>query len=456
MAVKLQTKDAYRLFHQGTLALADVERNGVKIDIDYCVDAIEEIEEEKAQLLARLRKTELGKRWKKVYGRVHYTNNVELADILYNRMGIKPIKTTKAKKPSTDEDTLSKLSKKVEGLDLILQIRKIEKSTGTYLSSILNECDDEGYMHPSFNLNLVSTFRSSSSNPNFQNVPIRDPKFGKVIRSAFIPRKKGWQIGEGDYSGLEVHIGACYHHDKRMIEYLTDPTKDMHRDMAGEIFMLKKDQIGKGIRYHGKNGFVFPQFYGSYFKECAANLWYVIQHEPLKLENGMALKAWIAKKGITCLEDFEDHIEKVEHRFWKERFRQYDKWRQQRWREYQRDGYFDCHTGFRFQGSFDRNQVINYPVQGSAFHCLLWSLIQMNREMKRKKMESVIIGQIHDSIVYDLHPAEVDDVFHMARCISDEKLREHWKWVTLPLEVEFDLCPPDQSWFSKKEYKLAA
>jgi DNA polymerase-1 len=101
---------------------------------------------------------------------------------------------------------------------------------------------------------------------------------------------------------------------------------------------------------------------------------------------------------------------------------------------------------------FTRNQVINLPVQGAAFHCLLWSLIQVNRKLREKDMKSRIVGQIHDSIIADVPEEEVTDYLEIVTLVV-KLLRVHYKWLIIPLEIECEISPPGKSWFAKREVK---
>ena len=116
---------------------------------------------------------------------------------------------------------------------------------------------------------------NSSSMPNFQNYPVRDEQLKTIIRKAIIPRKGG-QLLEIDYSGIEVRISVCVHKDPKMLEYINNPTTDMHRDMAMELFLLEEEEVSKESRYCSKNGFVFPQFYGDYYESCAKSIWQTV------------------------------------------------------------------------------------------------------------------------------------------------------------------------------------
>jgi DNA polymerase-1 len=316
--------------------------------------------------------------------------------------------------------------------------------------NIIRETTD-GYLHPFFNLHTASTFRSSSNSPNFQNFPIRDPWAAKAIRRAFIPRK-GHRLVETDYGGIEVRVAACYHQDPRMLRYL-ETGYDMHREMAAECYCCDIAEVTKQMRYSAKNRFVFPEFYGSYYAQVAPELWNAITELNLKLESGGDLRAHLKKRGISDYEAYEDHIRQTERDFWHKKFKQYTQWKEDWLEAYYRAGYFVSKTGFRCGGWMKRNEVINYPIQGSAFHCLLWSFIELQKAMEKRKMRSVIVGQIHDSILADVHVDEFDEYVELNHRISTERLRGAWKWIILPLEVEVEASPPGGSWYEKQPIK---
>ena len=111
-------------------------------------------------------------------------------------------------------------------------------------------------------------------------------------------------------------------------------------------------------------------------------------------------------------------------------------------------------TGFRVDGIYGRNDVINYPVQGAAFHCLLWCLIQLQRWLNAAGMKSLIVGQIHDSIVLDVTDDEAKEVLAKAHEIMTEDLPKHYSWIIVPMEVEAEMTPLGGSWFTKEKVDL--
>lgn len=453
--MKATRRDAYELMHEGSLVLGEIEQNGFRIDMDYCARQKERINKRIEKLRKKLTETKEVKRWKKVYGgKFNIDSNAQLADVLFSELGHTPEKYTNEKEtnPSVDEESLKALG--IPMVDDLLKMRALHKAGNTYLANIMRETVD-GVVRPFFGLHLVPTYRGQSDHPSWHNIPVRIPWIAKLIRSCVFPRE-GNQIGELDYSQLEVHSNTWYHHDPVMIDYLYDDTKDMHRDQAMECYILKKREMNKPIRDAGKNGFVFPEFYGDYFEDTAKVLWNRITTLNLEKPDGTPLKEHLHDEGIKSYKAFVKHIKGVEHRFWHEKFLVYYKWREKHWRQYLRRGYFDMLTGFRCSGVMKKNEAINYKGQGTAFHCLLWSLIQLHKWMKREKLESLIIGHIHDSIIDDFVPDELKHILKHARQIMCDDIREHWPWINTPLKIEAEVAPVDESWYRKKEVRIAA
>ena len=262
-----------------------------------------------------------------------------------------------------------------------------------------------------------------------------------MVRRAIVPRP-GWQLFGADYSGVEVAVSACYHEDPTMIKYLTTPHADMHRDTAMELFKLTEVNVTHAIRHAAKNQFVFPVFYGSYWQQCAPNLFQAAH------ENG--LDEHLKDVGLWPFSRFENHVRMVEDRFWNERFKVYAKWKRKQWDRYQKHGYVESFTGFKFRGVMSRKDVTNYPIQGSAFHCLLQSLIWLNEHRKDQRWKSQIIGQIHDEANWDIAPDELNQVLYWTNEISVKRLMDEWRWIIAPLKVDADVSEVDGNWAEMK------
>jgi len=282
----------------------------------------------------------------------------------------------------------------------------------------------------------------------------------EMIRNCFIPRE-GHMITELDFSGVEVSVAACYHKDPVMINYLLDPASDMHKDIASQIYKVEKKDITKQVRHAGKNKFVFPEFYGSYWLNCGTDLWNAMTIDDLRGPNDIPMMEHLASKGIKKLGAIDDshnptqgsflaHMKEVEEDFWGNRFKVYDKWKRNWMKKYEKLGYFETLSGFRMEGVMNRKEVINFGVQGSAFHCLLYCLIQVNKALKKYKMKTRLVGQIHDSLVADNPENELQDYLEIAQEIMTVKINQFAPWLVVPLEIEAEATPVNGSWYTKK------
>ena len=458
MYLNPKTLQAYNLLHEGTLALARAELAGFRVDLEYIKRKKILINKKIQRAEDKFKETDFYKHWQhSTKGRVNINSGAQLKYFLYNIKKYEPIKTTASGEGSTDEESLKQLN--IPELNLLLERTRYKKPWDVLSGFEVEQVD--GYVHPFFNLHLVRTFRSSSDSPNFQNIPKRDEEIMQLCRGALYPRP-GHQLLEVDFSGLEVRIAACYHKDPTMLKYLKTGY-DMHSDMAKQIFMI--DKIDKSnpahniLRQATKNGFVFPEFYGDYYKNCAVSMaqgWGKLPagkwttHQGIELDtSAFTLSDHLIAKGINSFKTFERHVRDIEDDFWRRRFPDYAAWKDRWWKIYKKYGYIDLLTGFRCSGIMGKNDCINYPVQGAAFHCLLYTLIELNKIMIKEKWDSRIIGQIHDSINIDVLPDELPHVIETIKRIATEQLPNAWDWIIVPLDIDMEICGVDKSWAEK-------
>jgi len=449
------------LFIEGDLTFADMQINGINVDADYYkrshIELEHRIEDRKKELL----EFDECKLFLKETGReINLGSSDDLRLLFYNLLKLSPSKKTDKGTPQVDADSLAKMESPLA--KEITALAKIKKVDGTYISQFIREIDDDERIHPFFNLNTVKTFRSSSDKPNFQNLPVRNEEAKRFARSGIKP-SPGWMILDWDYRANEVKTGACYTQDPVLISYCSDPTTDMHRDAARDIFVLPKaidsfwkdKQTGSKLRFYTKNGFIFPEWYGSYYRNCAINIWR--ECAKLKTDSDITVIEHLQDVGIVTKvgkaeEQFVEHVRGVEKDYWK-KFNVFKKWQEEHYRRYEKNGYIELFTGFRCSGYLGRNELVNYLFQGTAFHWLLWSVIQINAEFRDRKMESKVIAQIHDNAILDCPPDEKEDVISLCTEIATQRLREQYPWIIVPLAIEWEVTEVDASWYSKADYK---
>lgn len=461
MKVEATRADAYQLLHDGSLALARAEQYGIRVDVEYCERTKYRLTRKINALEAKLRDSELYARWRRRFRQnTNIRSRDQLSKVLYEDYGYEPPKLTGTGKGATDEEALRLMQDKVPEIEWFLEIAKLIKIRDTYIEGFLQN-QYAGIMHPTFNLHTVRTYRSSSSDPNFQNIPKRDEYAMRITRRAILPRP-GHMLMEADFASLEVMISACYHKDPTMLKYLK--TKgDMHLDMAKRIFLL--DEMDRSLPSHAilrsaaKNGFVFPQFYGDYYVNNAISLceWIKLPSEGrwkkgqgIQLPDGTPIADHFIANRIRSFDDFVEFIKGVEEHFWGKLFPVYANWRERWVRRYRKKAYLDMYTGFRVTGEMRRNQIINIPVQGSAFHCLLKTFIRVDEIMRKEKWRSRLIGQIHDSMVLDVDPDEFDRVRSVIEETVHDYLPSTWKWIIVPLEIEIETFGVDKPWVKEK------
>ena len=463
MNINPKTQQAYTLLHEGVLALSHAEQAGIRVDVDYVEQKKIELTEKIDQLEAEFKATNFFKHWEhSSRGKVNINSDEQLRHFLYTVKKLKPPKLTVSGVGATDKDALQQLN--IPELNILLEQSKFKILRDTNLDGFARE-QVNGYIHPVFNLHLARTYRSSSDHPNFQNIPIRDEESMQICRGALYPRP-GHQLLEIDFKGIEVAVNACYNRDKTLIKYIKDPQSDMHADMTKQIFKLprydKTIAAHRILRGATKNGFVFPEFYGDYYKNCVV----VLACEWGKLPQGR----WHAGEGIVMpegtlgdhmldngfksLDDFSEHIKTIENDFWNNRFPEYQQWKNKWWQRYQRNGYIDLLTGFRCSGIMGKNDVTNYPAQGSAFHCLLWCFITLDKLRIKEGWDSRLIGQIHDSLIIDILPEELSHISQAAKQITSVDLLNHFDWICVPMMVDAEITPVDCSWATKKKFDL--
>lgn len=458
--MKYSSPDAYRLLHEGAIAFAEMERTGMPIDTDYIRRETKKTNRRIRILEDKLQRDPVWKTWKRVYGeKAKLGNRQQLGEVVFGELGFKRPRVI-GKKGKNDVSAFRNVD--IPFVKRYFKMAKLQKAKSTYLTGVLKHVVNNR-LHPSNNLNIATTYRSSVDNPNTQNWPIRDPAIAKLVRQMFVPGDDDYVIVEIDFSGIEVRGAACYNHDPVLISYLKDKSKDMHRDMAMECYMLTQDQVTKDARYCAKNQFVFPEFYGSYYKQCAPALWESIEKMNLARNDGVGLAEHLADKGITRLGKcdpeqkhprpgtFERHIMQVQERFWNDRFKVYKKWKETWYEQYQKRGWFETLTGFVIHGHWKRNEVLNFPIQGVAFHFLLQSLIYLTKEIKERRWKSRLAQQIHDSLIALVHRKELDKFLFLSHKVMTEMLPELWKWICVPLEVEVGVS--EKNWYEKVEYR---
>ena len=427
---------AYDLFHEAIPVLARCTEHGLGVDMGMLDGLDREVTAEIAKLEDAKTNAACVRRFRAETGEAFIiSNHNHKKRMFYGVLGLKPLKPTKtgegqegwADSPemcASDRDSLEHCLEQVpeggeEALLLLacLDESKLGKLHGTYIKGMRELISGDGLLHPRFHLHTVDSYRSSSSGPNFQNFPRRDPDLARV-RRVFRPRN-GLFL-EADYAGVEVGGYGCITKDARLIECIgsDDPyLRDFHKRYAALLYQKPFADVTKGERFHGKNGFTFPKFYKSTWEGIAAS----------------NAGRWERDVVFQVYEEFDREFPGVRE------------WQEENWRLYCERGFVQYLTGFRCRwgkhGTLIPTQTANVPCQGIAFHRLLRAMIDCDAAMRRERMRSCITGQIHDSIETDLVEDEVEEVVDLQRRIM-EQVPSGWDWAKrVPWKAEFSIGP---------------
>lgn len=429
------------LFHESSDTLRMMESRGVPISIDYYNDIDKELAVKIKEAEDTIRTDEGVIEFKKRHRReFKQTSPIDLKEVLFKIKGHVPDENNKTTSGgiAVDEKALKDIDDPI--CDAILDHRKLSKLSNTYVSQFKN-AEVDNRIYPNFSLVIPRSFRGSCFSPNLQNVPKHDEYANTVCRTGMIP-DPGMGMGEMDFKGVEVCVSASYHKDPNFITYLLDPNADMHRDNTADLWLLKPEEVPKAIRYHTKNCWTFPQFYGDWYGSCAPELWkQVITKNNMVLDSGELIIDRIRDNGIMNLKDFTEHCKKAESILWDERFKVYTAWKEEVNDFYIANGYVETFLGFRFTGLLDIKQTGNYPIQGTAFHLLLWCLNKLDKWMVEEKLKSYICLQVHDSIIFVYHPRELEYIKQKMIQVCTIDMLKEFPWINVPMGIDIELCP---------------
>lgn len=456
---------ARQFIMEGLHTMTNMQENGIAVDDAYYLEQDEKIGKQIVEMTANLHKFPEAKQFERERGRpINFGSSQDLADLFFNILQLPRGKQTAGGNDCVDAAVLETLNTPIAKEKT--KISKLGKIKGTYLGQFIRESEDDNRLHPFFSLHTTNTMRGSSSGPNFQNIPVRDEMAMNITRGGVMP-SFGNILDDWDYGAMEVKIIASVTQDPVLVAYCSDPTTDMHRDQAMDSFSFTKEEWdhmvsldkanktknAKNIRFHAKNGEVFAWFYGSYYGSSARSLFPLLK----ELKTGdCTLFEHLRNKGIikslsTAYENFEKHLEKVEKRFW-DKYKVVKKWQDKAFASYLEKGYIEQMFGFRIGGWLTKNDICNYPIQGTAFHCLVWSVNQLDARMKDTRMDSKLIGQIHDCCLGDIVPSEQDMWDEMSYTIATKEIRDANPWIIVPLETEYEKTEINMPWSTKKEF----
>jgi DNA polymerase I len=360
--------------------LADMEFEGVRIDVDFLNDYSTQLDKE-------IKEVE-----KKVFDCCGLKFNLgspkQLGEVLFEHMKLDAkAKKTKTGQYATGEDVLAKLANNHEVAKHILDYREFTKLKSTYVDALpLMINPKTGRIHTCFSQAVAVTGRLSSTSPNLQNIPIRTDR-GKEIRKAFIPRDADHVLVSADYSQIELRIVAAISGDKNMCEAFR-LNKDIHTATAAKVYGIEESEVTKEMRYKAKS----------------VNFGIVYGQSAFGLSENLGISRAEAKEIIdTYKKEFSGITRYMDDTINFAREHGYVKTLKgrKRWLK-------DINSAnFTVRGFAERN-AINSPIQGTAADMIKLAMIKVDAAMKAQKLRSKMVLQVHDELVFDVLQDELD------------------------------------------------
>ena len=382
---ELETNGVKELFEEIEMplvpVLAYIERNGVRIDT-------EALKETSRHFTIRMREIE-----EEIYKLAGTEFNVsspkQVGEVLFDRLKIvEKAKKTKTGQYVTSEEVLESLKGKHEIVGKILEHRGLKKLLGTYIDALPELINPKtGRIHTSFNQTVTATGRLSSSNPNLQNIPVRNED-GKEIRKAFIP-DDGCEFFSADYSQIELRIMAHLSEDDNMIEAFREE-QDIHAATAAKIYKINIDEVTREQRSKAKTA-NFGIIYGISVFGLAERL-NVDRKEAKELidgyfENYPKVKAYM-DKSIRSARD-KGYIETI----------------------FKRKRYLpDINSRNAVVRGYAERNAINAPIQGSAADIIKVAMIRIYKRFMDEGIKSKMILQVHDELNFSVLREEKEKV----------------------------------------------
>jgi len=406
---KLQNDHTWDVFKTIEMPLVPVlmqlEQNGVFLDVKFLKRMSFDLEKDIDDLVRR------------IYNAAGQEFNVnspkQLSEILFNKLELPKVRSY-----STDVSVLEKLQNKHTLPKLVLDYRGLMKLKGTYLDALpLLVNPKTGRVHSSFNQTVASTGRLSSSDPNFQNIPVRTD-LGREIRKAFIPQQKGWKLLSADYSQIELRIMAHLSRDAELIRAFQENV-DVHRRTAALVYGVPEKDVLPEMRRVAKI-VNFGIMYGA---------------GPYRMTDELGISMTEARKLIDAYfktyPGINDYIISTTE-------------------SARKTGYVKTLSGrLRYVPDIDslnknirdaaERAAINMPIQGTAADMIKLAMIRIHDELRSRHLHAMMILQIHDELLFEVPDDEIETVKSMVTDAMESALR-----LDIPVKAEVGI---GNSWY---------
>lgn len=392
------------------LILYSMEKEGITVDKDVLTRLSQRLESEIAEIQDHIF-TLAGHEF-------NINSPKQLGVILFEELGLPALKKTKTGY-STNVDVLEKLEDKHPIIKEILHYRQLTKLKSTYADGLFPYVLDDGKIHTTFNQTIASTGRLSSTDPNLQNIPIRLEE-GRLIRKAFVP-KEGHVFVSADYSQIELRVLAHLSQDDLLLEAYRE-NKDIHQLTASQVFHVPFDEVTKEMRRNAK----------------AVNFGIVYGISDFGLSRDLNIPIPEAK---TYIQAYFDKYPKVKAFLDLTVAKAYE------------DGYVvtmynrkrlipELSNSNYMRRSFGERIAMNTPIQGSAADIIKIAMIKVYKRMKKEKLTSKMILQIHDELIIESPQEEKEQVKQMLVEEMEKAVR-----LSVPMVVDASIA---DNWYEAK------
>ena len=387
--LKLLNDIEYPLVH----VLSKIEQNGAKIDKEKLAEHSKELSEKIADLSAQAFVIS-GEEF-------NLDSPKQLLEILYEKLKLPILKKTPKGQPSTNEETLQRLSEEYELPGIILQYRTLAKLKSTYTDSLIKiENPLTKRIHTSYQQAVTSTGRLSSTEPNLQNIPIRTAE-GRRIREAFVP-EKGNVLISADYSQIELRIMAHLSKDKNLTHAFNN-NLDIHSATAAEVFGVNLEDVTQDQRRSAK-AINFGLMYGMSAFGLTRQL-DIPRAEAQKyldtyFERYTGVKDYIANTKAQAKEDM--FVETIMGR-----------------RLYLKE--INAGNGLRRQAA--ERAAINAPLQGSAADIIKKAMIDIQDFLEKEMPKVKVIMQVHDELIFEAPKENAEEVLSTMKGMMEKAVK---------------------------------
>lgn len=398
--------------------LAEMEWHGVAID----TDVLKQMSEAMASDLEHLTESI----YKAAGTEFNINSPKQLADVLFNRLGLPVIKRSKTG-PSTNAEVLEELADKHEVVAKLLEYRQYSKLKSTYVDALPLLVDERtGRLHTTFNQAVTATGRLSSVHPNLQNIPVRT-QAGRKIRQAFVPGSSEYLLLAADYSQIELRVLAHMSGDEAFIAAFREG-KDIHVATASEIFGVPESEVTREMREAAK-AVNFGIVYGISSFGLARDTGFTRQEAQSYIDAYFERYPAVARY-------MKERVEAAKETGWAETISGRRRWipelTSRNWA----------------RRSFAERAAMNTPIQGSAADIIKRAMVRVHGRLKHEDLRAVMLLQVHDELLFEVHK---DDVARVGEAVKAEM--EDVMQLAVPLVVDVKVGP---NWLDMEELVVDA